>query len=848
MNAQNPIADVSDRPPTPVLVAWQEFAIAPLVPVALATSCGLVVDRYYGVTLGAGLLVAAGALVGWMIVRPVRPQLAVGLIWLMFASLAAVYHHTHRNSFPLDDIGETASAEPHLVRLRGTLTEDPITRYAPRTDPLEPVHRGDRDAVILRVSAVASRDGVWATASGLVRLSAVRDAGAVGEPPLSGLQAGDGVELFGTMFRPGPPQNPGEGDYSSYLLDQRIRAEVRISDADAITRFDTGNTTPIGLLAAIRRQATRSLLDYLPKQQSGTAMALLLGDGSAMERTEWEAYIRTGVVHALAISGQHLAVLAGFLWVVMRAFGVRRVHGAWVVLIIIVGYTVLTGLRPSGVRAAVMVTIACGGLILRRPTMAANTFALGWLIIVVLNPTDPFTLGCQFSFLSVFVLIWGAGRWLVPNLLTPMEQLIDDSRPLWFKLARCGIRAVGMAYLITLLITAVNAPLLLADQHVFSPVGILIGPPIVVLTSIALVSGFLLMLLAPISVLGSVAAVPTQWSLWGCEHIVQAADGLPGGAIYVASTPTWWLIGFYLAFVGVVLCDPTFRRRAVIALSLWVLLGLALPTESKPSDELRITFLAVEKGGCAVIETPDGRCLIYDVGTTSGPATVKRVIAPYLWHRSINRIDELFLSHADSDHFNGIAELLRRFPIGQITMTPSFAEKPTREVEGAIRAIEQFHIPCRLAYIGQQFTTNDVQIDVLHPPQHGPPGTENERSLVLLIHHAGHKIVLTGDLEKRGTNTLLDTPPQQADVLMAPHHGSRAALPNRLMDWSNPQLVLVSRGPMLGNSIQARDLGSGVVLWDTHSHGAITIKSNRTGLVAESFSTGERLVIKRGGR
>ena len=165
MNAQNPIADTSDMPTAPVLAAWQEFAIAPLVPVALATSCGLVVDRYYGVTLGAGLLVTAGALIGWMIVRPIRPQLAVVLIWLMFAALAAVYHHTHRNSFPLDDIGETASSEPHLVRLRGTLTEDPITRFAPRNDPLEPVSRGNRDAVILRVSAVASWDGAWATCS-----------------------------------------------------------------------------------------------------------------------------------------------------------------------------------------------------------------------------------------------------------------------------------------------------------------------------------------------------------------------------------------------------------------------------------------------------------------------------------------------------------------------------------------------------------------------------------------------------------------------------------------------------------------------------------------------------------
>ena len=54
-----------------------------------------------------------------------------------------------------------------------------------------------------------------------------------------------------------------------------------------------------------------------------------------------------------------------------------------------------------------------------------------------------------------------------------------------------------------------------------------------------------------------------------------------------------------------------------------------------------------------------------------------RQIAPFLWYRGIRRIDEVLLSHADLDHFNGLPSLLERFPVGQVTLTPSFADKNT---------------------------------------------------------------------------------------------------------------------------------------------------------------------------
>jgi competence protein ComEC len=84
-------------------------------------------------------------------------------------------------------------------------------------------------------------------------------------------------------------------------------------------------------------------------------------------------------------------------------------------------------------------------------------------------------------------------------------------------------------------------------------------------------------------------------------------------------------------------------------------------------------------------------------------------------------------------------------------------------------------------------------------------------------------------------------------VMMAPHHGSRAALSRELVGWCRPKFVVANRGPEKGNTMRPGDAGPADV-WDTWGHGAVTVRSHPTGLVAEAYRTGERVVVTRGGR
>jgi competence protein ComEC len=397
----------------------------------------------------------------------------------------------------------------------------------------------------------------------------------------------------------------------------------------------------------LRGWGQRSLYDSIPRQ-GGLAQALLLGDGATMTTDDWQKYIRTGVIHVLAISGQHLVILAFWLWLSLRVSDIRRSRGAIGIALFLLMYSLLAGGRPPVMRSAVTVCVVAGGLFLRRPVLPANSFAFAWLVVAALNPTDLFTAGCQLSFLSVAVLYWGASRWFRREV-DPLERLVDQTRPTWLRGLRWLGREIAVSYAITFAITIALMPLVASRYHVITLHGLLIGPPLVVLTSVALLCGFLVLgcsvVMPPLIPL---FAYPTSWSLSACEYLVSLCDGWHWARWYVPDVPEWWLWIFYGALLAFLMLDPLYRRwRWFVPAGLAWLCVLFISGAMRPTpNELRCTFLAVGHGGCTVIETPDGRTLLYDAGAMTGPDVTRRQIAPFLWHRGIRRIDEVFLSQS----------------------------------------------------------------------------------------------------------------------------------------------------------------------------------------------------------
>jgi competence protein ComEC len=811
---------------------------APLVPLALAGTVGIVLDRHVPISIAWSLLTAFGFLLAWFMARSSRqPGLALAFLLCGVAAAGAARHRLYlEGSLAADSISRFAQADPQPILVRGALHSEPIIPKLPPRDPLRAFPESASTRLVLQARELTYHGG-WEPVAGLVQVTVAGR--------LEGFHLGNEVEMAGLLATPSGPANPGEFDYAAYLRDQGIGAVMVVRNNEAVTLLRDSGPGPInGWLNWIGNWCKGVLDQALPAEQAAIARALLLGDGSAMTGADWDKYLNTGVIHVLAISGQHLVVLGTFAWLVLRLAGIGRRRGALAVAGFLLGYALLVGARPPVMRAAWTVLAIAGGMLLTRPVMPANSFALAWILVAVFNPTDVFNSGCLLSFLAVAVLFWGTSSW--QRRTDPLEALIEESRPMWLRTLRKLGYIVLISYAVNLAVWLAVTPLVAQRFHLVSPVALIIGPPMVLLTSIALLAGFMLLLLAPLLwPLALVFAGITQWSLAGCEALVDFGLRLPGAYWYVPDVLGWWLWLFYAGLVGY-LTLPTLRQRRILfflAGLAWLAIGLGSSMFTWRTSEFRCTFVAVGHGGCTVLETPHGRTLLYDAGAISGPDVTRRQIAGFLWSRGIRRIDELFLSHADLDHFNGVPALLDRFAVGQVTCTPTFAERATGGVQVTLDAFRRHGISVRIVRAGDRLTAGNLAITVLHPPAVGPEGKENARSMVLLIQHAGHSILLTGDLEDAGLQRVLSLPPMPVDVFMAPHHGSLTANTPALAKWANPKFVVSCQRKPKGLQTEpytrqgARFLG-------TWPHGAVTIRSSPGKLIVETFKSKERWEFK----
>jgi competence protein ComEC len=815
---------------------------SPLVFAALAVTAGIVLDRLGRLPFVLSVLGGAGCLVAFVVAR-VGGHIRLAPVYLALTGVAlgAAYHHFRRDLCEGDDIGWLLRDEPVPVRIRGRVEAEP--KRLPgleKADPLRSLMPGISAATVVDVSSVSDGRGER-TVSGRVRMVVTGEPRQGAHELLDGLHPGDEIEARGRLAPLAQPANPGEFDQTTFWRDQGVSALLLVRQGDAAVRkLRTGWATSFGgWIAVVRGWGHRVLGEYLPDRTvGGVARALLLGEGAPMTYADWAKYKRTGVIHVLAISGQHLVVVGFFLWWFLRLVGVRQRRAAAFVALILLGYALLTGGRPPALRAGVGACVLCLGMILRKPTQQANVMALAWLIVAMLNPTDVFDPGCQLSFLSVAILYWGAGWLMRPRPEDPLDTLVDRVRPMWLRLLRALGWMVFESYLVCLIVWIAIAPLTIYHYGMFATMALPLGPPLTLLTSIALFAGFVVLLLAPWFPPGAWLAARVVWaSIAGCEKLVDLAETW-ALHVYVGPVPAWWVVLFYLLLLAV-LTQKAIRQRWCWALPsglAWLCVGLVAGAASPAEPILRCTFLAVGHGGCSVIQTPDGRVLLYDTGAVRGPDVTERIIAPYLWSQKVFRIDDVILSHADLDHFNGLLDLADRFAIGRVLCTPTFADKPTQAVRITLRELHRRRIPIGHLVAGQRLRSSGVEMDVLHPPAGWPGGNENTRSIVLEVRHGGHVLLLTGDLEGEGLAEVLSLRPRRVDVLMAPHHGSHRIDVTALTKWCRPGLVVSCQGlPRGAGRAPGMYRAEGAEFWSTQEQGAVELRSDETGLSARGY-------------
>jgi competence protein ComEC len=644
---------------------------------------------------------------------------------------------------------------------------------------------------------------------------------------------GDRLRIAGRMIRIGEPRNPGEPDYQEWMRSRGEETRMRADNTDSIERLDSMKEKWFWsrTLAWIGREGNRQLRRYISEPQGSLAAALLLGQREQVDRELTESLLATGTIHLLSISGLHVEMIAVSLLTVALILRLPRRLTLLITAILIVLYAMVTGSNPPVVRATVLILGFLAGRWFGRSANAFNLLGLAGCLLLLYQPSLLFDLGSQLSFLAVFCLVLLSGRSLAngsqkqtdkkkETAIDVQEEDSEASNPArWIfnrlrRWWRNSLRpTLDSAIAMNVGVWLATTPLVLYHFNVVSPIALLLNVLLWFPVLIALLSGLGVMLLGWIPGLGRLLGKICEYSLASVEGIVNWGASIDGGHVWLPAPSEAWLTVAYglLAVSGIWLIATTRRRfLAVVILSSWLLIGCwdgvvgpagVLPLASSwiasgvgksPSGEMRIQFLDVGHGSAVILRMPDGTAWLYDAGKLGDRQQGYRTISQSLWELRVARLSGMILSHADSDHYSAMPGLLRRFPVDRFVTGPGQWQHPSVSLQELKEELIFNSIAMEEWSGGQRMEIGKVGLRVLHPEKTAWIGSDNAKSLCLVVEYAGRSIFLPGDLESPGTQEILQLPSPQVDVLMAPHHGSLAESPEGILKWSHAGVVIIS--------------------------------------------------------
>lgn len=207
-----------------------------------------------------------------------------------------------------------------------------------------------------------------------------------------------------------PPFNPGEFDFRAWLGLKNIYHQAFLNQNMVIkTGFNVGN--PILKYAlALRKRQIETYRKIINNQEAlSVASTLILGYRADLSSETLSSYSKTGTIHALSVSGMHVGIIYIVLNTLLRFLNKKAAHRILKIILICIFiwfYSILTGLSPSILRSAIMLTIYILAKSFHKHTNAYNILAFTACSMLIHNPFLVWDVGFQLSFLAVFGLIY----------------------------------------------------------------------------------------------------------------------------------------------------------------------------------------------------------------------------------------------------------------------------------------------------------------------------------------------------------------------------------------------------------------------------------------------------------
>lgn len=604
------------------------------------------------------------------------------------------------------------------------------------------------------------------------------------------LEYGDLIEIKGEYSAPEVARNYKGFDYSQYLKTLNIYGTIKVEESKIINK---NQLSPILIsINNIKEKMIDNANRNMPKRTANLLLGILIGERDNIQEDIIESFRTANLSHILAVSGAHTSyIILGITYLISKSKTPKRI-GYIITIINLLIFIIITGASYSVVRACIMAIVVIGAKICYRKENFFTSICISLIIILIQNPFAINDIGLKLSFMGTAgIVIFNKS---ITNFFIKLKikQKIAEALSVTFS-----------AQLMIMPITILNFNTI---SLTFFISNILASPLLGIIIIFGFISIFISSILNPIS---KVLFLILHIFLELLILVSKVTEKIPGSSILVKTPNILFAIVYYILilffnYFFVIKQNPTrrFHKKIIKIITIknikngfkviavvFLIMLLLTRIVRIINPTLKIYFIDVGQGDSTLIVTPKNKKILIDGGEGK-----TNVLFQYLLDRRINKIDYIIISHFDSDHCNGLIEIIEKMRVENIVMSKQ--SKESEEYKKILEIIKQKNIKVSSVKAEDKIIIEkNLYTKILNPAEKFEFQDLNNNAIVAKLVYKNFSMLFTGDIEKAEENLAKKYKNElKSTILKVAHHGSKTSTSEEFLKYVEPQIALIGVG------------------------------------------------------
>lgn len=604
------------------------------------------------------------------------------------------------------------------------------------------------------------------------------------------LEYGDLIEIKGEYSAPEVARNYKGFDYSQYLKTLNIYGTIKVEESKIINK---NQLSPILIsINNIKEKMIDNANRNMPKRTANLLLGILIGERDNIQEDIIESFRTANLSHILAVSGAHTSyIILGITYLISKSKTPKRI-GYIITIINLLIFIIITGASYSVVRACIMAIVVIGAKICYRKENFFTSICISLIIILIQNPFAINDIGLKLSFMGTAGIVIFNKSITIFFIKLKIKQKIAEALSVTFS-----------AQLMIMPITILNFNTI---SLTFFISNILASPLLGIIIIFGFISIFISSILNPIS---KILFLILHIFLELLILVSKVTEKIPGSSILVKTPNILFAIVYYILilffnYFFVIKQNPTRRFhkkiikiitikniknafKVIAVVFLIILLLTRIVRIINPT--LKIYFIDVGQGDSTLIVTPKNKKILIDGGEGK-----TNVLFQYLLDRRINKIDYIIISHFDSDHCNGLIEIIEKMRVENIVMSKQ--SKESEEYKKILEIIKQKNIKVSSVKAEDKIIIEkNLYTKILNPAEKFEFQDLNNNAIVAKLVYKNFSMLFTGDIEKAEENLAKKYKNElKSTILKVAHHGSKTSTSEEFLKYVEPQIALIGVG------------------------------------------------------